>query len=139
MTDYEKLSIFTAGLSALISIIAIIITIITYRFSSLSSRRTHSIELFSMWKNVNEIDKNNLITVDMITAIHALDFTAIYYKYKILDRVIIKSLYKHAYIKMYDKLITLDEIIPGTTTNCKESISDTVKWLYNIFNDERSR
>lgn len=137
MTDFEKLSLIIAGGSAMVSIIAIIITIITYSFANLSSRRTHSIELFSMWKDVNEIDPNNLIAVDMINALHALEFTAIYYKYKILDRKIIISLYKKAFINIYKSLNCLNVDIPGTKTNCKNSLSETVKCMYNIFQNKR--
>ena len=87
-------------------------------------------ELFEIWKNVNEITPNKLITVDIINALHAVEFTAIYYKYKILDRKILIELYRDIYVKMYDILIGMDIVIPGTNTNCKSSINKTMKEVY---------
>jgi len=130
MTNFEIGSIVIAGLSMLISVIAIFMAGKASNLNKGMFKRQGVIELHMAWQNVNDIDPKNLIGPDVIRAVNAMSLTASLWNHDVIEKSILYQTYWNSFRDLYDKLITLDILVPGHKKTCRSLITNEIKKAY---------
>ena len=93
-------------------------------------KRQGVIDLHMAWQNVSDIDPKNLVGPDVIKAVNALSLTASLWNHDVIEKSILYQAYWGAYKDLYDKLINLDEIVPGHKRTCRSLITAEIQKAY---------
>lgn len=73
-------------------------------------------ELAAEWKNLSEIDPNNIVVPDLVKGIQAMKLTASAWNENIVDKNVIKANHFDDYETLYLQISGSDNLVPGYTS-----------------------
>lgn len=135
MTNFEIGSVIIAGLSMLISVIAIFMAGKASNLNKKMFKRQGVIELHMAWQDVNNIDSTNIIGPDVIKAVNAMSLTASLWNHDVIEKSILYQSYWNSYRDLHDKLVNIDVLIPGHKKTCRSLITNEIKKAYKGMNE----
>jgi hypothetical protein len=130
MTKFEVITLIIAGLSILISLIAVFLSGKASVTNKRMFKRQGVIDLHMAWQDINDIDPKNLIGPDIVKAVNALSLTASLWNHDVIEKSILYQSYWGAFEEIYNKLVNLDELVPGHKKTCKSLITAEIKKAY---------
>ena len=134
MSSYEIFSVTLAGISLLISIIAVFLSGRASIQNKNMFKRQGVIDLHMAWQGVNEIDKNNLIGPDIIKAGNALALTSALWNHDVIEKSILYQTYWEPFRTLYDQLNGIEDLIPGHKKTCKSILTIEIRKAYDGMN-----
>ncbi|QDH78740.1 hypothetical protein FKX85_06695 [Echinicola soli] len=130
MTGFEIASLFVAGISLAISLIAVFLSGKANNTNKNMFRRQGVIDLHMAWQDISEIDKDNLIGPDIVKAVNALSLTASLWNHDIIEKNILYQTYWTSYKDLYDTLININDLIPGQKKTCRSLMTAEITKAY---------
>lgn len=123
--------------SALISAVALAVSIITHKRQALLSQRQFLPQLYQEVKSLREINPENPIGPDVIKIINTLEFIAICVEGGIVDRDIVRRLFRKNFVRLYGQIDAAGQI-PGLGRRGRELTQDmpAASKLYDEFRQE---
>lgn len=94
------------------------------------AKRQGVFDLHNAWGNINDLNVNQYITPDIISAINALSLTASVWNHDALEKELLYQSYWEAYKNLYDKLYLMTDILPGCSYTPKSKISPDITKAY---------
>lgn len=134
MTNYEMASLAVAVISILISIISIFLAGRASNLNKNMFKRQGVIDLHMAWQGMNEINKDNPITPDVIRAVNALTLTAALWNHDVMEKIILYQSYWPIYQKLYEQLDSIDKPLPGVNRSGKDYLTSEIKKAYTEMN-----
>lgn len=130
MTKYETLSVVLAGLSLLVSFVAVFLAGLANSTNKRMFKRQGVIDLHMAWQGVSEIDPKNLITPDIVKAVNALSLTASLWNHDVIEKPILYQTYWNSYRELYDTLYSINDLVPGQRRTCKSLLTNEITKAY---------
>ncbi len=95
------------------------------------AKRQGVFDLFLVWQNVNEIDRNKLIGPDIVKAANALGLTAMLWNHDVVEKKILYQSYWQAYRTLFDQLYYNESLVPGLKRTLKSMVSPEMQKVYD--------
>mgnify|MGYP003655906487 CR=1 FL=1 len=130
MEEFEVYTLIIAGFSLLVSIGAIYLSAMSRNLNKNMFKRQGVIDLHMAWMDIREIDKDKLITPDIIKAINTMSLTASLWNHDIIEKNILYETYWNSYRDLYDTLYNINELIPGKKATCRSLITTEISKAY---------
>jgi len=105
MENWIVIEAIATSVSALIAAIAIYQTVKLQKKQMLLEQRQFLLPLWTQLQGLNEIDPLKPVWVDVIKAVNILELIAISWEGQLIDENIIRRMYSHLYIEMYDNIM----------------------------------
>jgi hypothetical protein len=93
-------------------------------------KRQGVIDLHMAWQGINDIDAKNLITPDIVKAVNALSLTASLWNHDVIEKSILYQSYWRPYKQLFEKLNSIDELVPGKKETCKSLMTNEIVKAY---------
>lgn len=117
-------------LSLILSIVSLFLAGYACNINIKMFKRQGVINLHEAWKGVNEIDKDNIITDDVVKANNALSLTASLWNHDIIEKAILYEQYWPAYQQLYEQLDSIKTVVPKTNRSGQSYITSVMKKVY---------
>ncbi|WP_172954199.1 hypothetical protein [Pedobacter ginsengisoli] len=135
MTTYEALSLVFTFLAFAVSVVAIFMAGRASVINKNMFKRQGIIDLHMAWQNVNDVDPVALIGPDVVKAVNALALTASLWNHDVIEKSILYQTYWTPYRDIYDKLVSLDSLVPGLNKSCRSLITSEIRKAYRDMSD----
>src|SRR5690606_647419 len=103
------------------------------------ARRQGVIDLHFAWSQVKDIDQNDLIGPDVLKSLNALGLAATLWNNDAMDKNILHQSYWNVFREHFDKLNSIDELIPGKKVTCKGAITKELRRAYKEMEELETR
>lgn len=105
METWTIIEAISTSLSAIIAAIAIYQTVQLQKRQMLLEQRQFLFPLWTQIKELNDINPQKPVWVDVIKAVNFLELVAISWEGQLIDENIIRRVYSHLYLEMYDNIM----------------------------------
>jgi hypothetical protein len=128
----------STSLSAVIAAIAIYQTVRLQRKQMLLEQRQFLLPLWTQLQSLNEIDSQDPVWADVIKAVNILELIAVSWEGQLIDENIIRRMYSHLYIEMFDNIMECKNPPANISKNGRQMLyaSPSTIRLYELLKSE---
>jgi len=141
METWIIIEAIVTSISALIAAIAIYQTVRLQKKQMLLEQRQFLLPLWIQLQGLNEIDPQKPVWIDVIKAVNILELIAISWEGQLIDENIIRRMYSHLYIEMYDNIMDCKNPPENISKNGRQMLyaSPAAIRLYELLKTEHAK
>jgi len=130
MGNYEIMTLTLSVVAIIISISAVYVAGKANSLNKNMFKRQGVIDLHMAWQGINQIDRNVIITSDVVKAVNAMTLTASLWNHDIIEKNILYQTYWYPFKELFENLNTLDILVPGQSRTCKSLMTSEIQKAY---------
>lgn len=140
METWIIIEAIATSLSAVIAAVAIYQTVRLQKKQMLLEQRQFLLPLWTQLQDLNEIDPLKPVWVDVIKAVNILELIAVSWEGQLIDENIIRRMYSHLYIEMYDNIVDCKNPPANISKDGRQMLyaSPSATRLYQLLKNEHS-
>jgi hypothetical protein len=141
MEAWVIIEAIATSISALIAAIAIYQTVGLQKKQMLLEQRQFLLPLWTQLQGLNEIDPQKPVWMDVIKAVNILELIAVSWEGQLIDENIIRRMYSHLYIEMYDNIMDCKNPPENVSKDGRKMLYDSPAaiQLYELLKTEQVR